>query len=76
VNQTIDCGVTYRAPGTYNLTTTVGWTACWARTANTGAPPLAWCKGHPVPGAQALQGSTETQPVNVQEIQSVNGGSS
>ena len=31
VGQQIDCGVTYTAPGTYGLTVSVTWNACWAR---------------------------------------------
>jgi hypothetical protein len=74
VNQPIDCGATYLDPGTFNLQATVGWTACWARTANTAGPSLNWCARHPVPGAGALPAATATQAINVQEVQSVNNG--
>jgi hypothetical protein len=72
VGQQIDCGVTYTAPGTYNLTANVTWDACWAEGQLTPGGPPANCK--PVPGAGGLAAST-TQPVqvNVREIQSVNG---
>ena len=40
VGQQIDCGVTYTAPGTYGLTASVSWKACWARgLATPGGPP-------------------------------------
>jgi hypothetical protein len=70
--QQIDCGVTYTAPGTYNLTANVTWDACWAEGQLTPGGPPANCK--PVPGAGGLAAST-TQPfqVNVRDIQSVNG---
>jgi len=72
VGQQIDCGVTYTAPGTYNLTANVTWDACWAKGQATQGGPPANCK--PVPGAGGLAPST-TQPVQVKvrDIQSVNG---
>jgi hypothetical protein len=72
VGQKIDCGVTYTAPGTYNMTANVTWDACWAEGQLTPGGPPANCK--PVPGAGGLAAST-TQPVqvNVRDIQSVNG---
>jgi hypothetical protein len=72
VGQQIDCGVTYTAPGTYNLTANVTWDACWAKGQLTPGGPPANCK--PVPGAGGLAPST-TQPVQVKvrDIQSVNG---
>ena len=72
VGQQIDCGVTYTAPGTYNLTANVTWDACWAEGQATPGGPPANCK--PVPGAGGLAASS-TQPlrVNVRDIQSVNG---
>lgn len=72
--QPIDCGVTYTAPGSYGLTVSVGWSACWARgTVNAGGPP-ANCNPN-IPGAGGLQDSTTgAVPVKVREIQSVNGG--
>lgn len=72
VGQQIDCGVTYTAPGKYNLTANVTWDACWAEGQATPGGPPAKCK--PVPGAGGLAASS-TQPlqVNVRDIQSVNG---
>jgi hypothetical protein len=72
VGQQIDCGVTYTAPGSYNLTANVTWDACWAEGQLTPGGPPANCQ--PVPGAGGLTAST-TQPVqvNVRDIQSVNG---
>lgn len=72
VGQQIDCGVTYTAPGTYNLSANVTWDACWAEGQATPGGPPAKCK--PVPGAGGLAASS-TQPlqVNVRDIQSVNG---
>jgi hypothetical protein len=72
--QPIDCGVTYTAPGTYNLTANITWNACWTRgLAIAGGPPATGCKR--VPGAANLAPST-TAPVqvNVRDIQSVNNG--
>jgi hypothetical protein len=71
--QQIDCGVTYTAPGTYDLSASVTWNACWARgLAKAGGPP-ANCK--PVPGAADLAASTSPpHQVAVREIQSVNNG--
>jgi len=70
--QQIDCGVTYTAPGTYNLTVSVSWDACWAEGQVTPGGPPAGCKK--VDHAGGLTPST-TQPVqvNVRDIQSVNG---
>jgi uncharacterized RmlC-like cupin family protein len=70
----IDCGVTYYAPGSYNLTVSVNWKACWiAGPPTAGGPPKQGCK--PVPGAQALQPSNSGPvQVNVRDIQSVNNG--
>lgn len=72
VNQPVDCGVTYSAPGTFNLTASVTWNACWAPgVPTTPGPPAAGCQ--PVPGAQNLQPSTSRPvAVHVREIQSVN----
>ncbi len=71
--QKIDCGVNYSAPGTYNLTASVTWTACWAKGQATTAGPPANCQ--PVPGATALAASTSPpHQVTVREIQSVNNG--
>ena len=71
--QQIDCGVTYNAPGTYSLTASVTWKACWARGQATTAGPPPGCK--PVPGATGLAASTSPpHQVTVREIQSVNNG--
>jgi hypothetical protein len=71
--QKIDCGVTYTAPGIYNLTANVSWNACWAKgLATTDGPPKG-CK--PVPGAAGLAASTSApDQISVREIQSVNNG--
>jgi hypothetical protein len=71
--QQIDCGVTYTAPGTYPLTASVTWSACWARGLATAGGPPANCK--PVPGAGGLAASTSApHQVTVRAIQSVNNG--
>jgi hypothetical protein len=73
VGQQIDCGVTYTAPGTYNLTANVTWNACWAKGMATTDGPPPGCK--PVPGAAGLAASTSApDQVTVREIQSVNNG--
>ena len=74
VGQPIDCGVTYTAPGTYNLTANITWNACWTTgLAAAGGPPATGCRQ--VPGAAGLAPST-TAPVqvNVRDIQSVTAG--
>jgi hypothetical protein len=66
----VDCGVTYSAPGSFGLTASVGWTACWASTpgATAPGPPPAQCA--PVPGAGGLADSAVGPvAVNVREIQ-------
>jgi hypothetical protein len=75
VNQSIDCGVTYTTPGSYGMTASIDWTACWADTGAAVAPP-----GPPPAGCQPVPGAGDLQPsavgpvaVNVREIQSVNG---
>ncbi len=70
VNGSVDCGVTYAAPGSFGLTASVGWTACWAPTpgATAPGPPPANCD--PVPGAGGLADSAiGPVAVNVREIQ-------
>jgi hypothetical protein len=68
----IDCGVTYTKPGTYALTVSVTWNACWAKGPATAVGPPPGCK--PVPGATALEPSVSAPvPVTVREIQSDNG---
>jgi hypothetical protein len=66
----IDCGATFQAPATWQITATMNWRACWAPVAGGGLPP-ANCS--PVPGAQP-NGLTWTRPVTVNEIQSINNG--
>jgi len=71
--QPIDCGVTYTAPGTYNLTANITWNACWTRgLATAGGPPATGCKQ--VPGAAGLAPSTTAVEIHVRDIQSVNNG--
>jgi hypothetical protein len=73
VGQQIDCGVTYTAPGSYGLSVSVTWNACWARGLATAGGPPAHCK--PVPGATGLAATTSPpDQVAVREIQSVNNG--
>jgi hypothetical protein len=74
VGARIDCGVTYTAPGTYGLSVSVSWTACWKLgLATPGGPPTTGCA--PVPGAANLAPSTSApHQVTVREIQSVNNG--
>jgi hypothetical protein len=69
-NGTADCGVTFRQPGTWNITATLTWRACWAVGIDDGPPP-AGC--NPVPGA-ALNPANWARNVNVREIQAANGG--
>jgi hypothetical protein len=69
--QQIDCGVTYTAPGSYDLTANVTWNACWALGTVTAGGPPPGCK--PVPDAGGLDASTTPAvQVNVREIQAVN----
>ena len=74
-NQSIDCGVTYLHPGTgYNLTARIGWQVFSAVTTGDGDGPLPPQPGmQPVTGGQ-LQASVQGRPVDVAEIQSLNGG--
>ncbi len=61
------------ATGTYNLTASVTWDACWALGPATPGGPPPGCK--PVPGAAGLAASTTApRQVHVREIQSVNNG--
>ena len=69
-NGTADCGVTFRQPGTWNITATLTWQACWAVGIDNGPPP-ANC--NPVPGAN-LNPANWARNVNVREIQAANGG--
>jgi hypothetical protein len=69
-NGTADCGVTFRQPGTWNITATLTWHACWAPGVMDGPPP-ANCT--PVPGAD-LNPVNWARNVNVHEIQAANGG--
>jgi hypothetical protein len=69
-NGTADCGVTFRQPGTWNITATLTWQACWAVGIDNGPPP-ADC--NPVPGAN-LNPANWARNVNVREIQAANGG--
>jgi len=73
--QQIDCGVTYTAPGSFQLQVNLGWTACWAPGPVDPNGPPADCDTH-FNGAGGLQPSAlnPTPTVNVREIQSVNNG--
>jgi hypothetical protein len=67
-----DCGVTYTAPGTYKLTVSIAWKACWAPGLVSQAGPPANCQA--VPGAEDLAPTTSAPAtVTVRELQSVNG---
>jgi hypothetical protein len=71
--QKIDCGATYTAPGTYDLTVSITWNACWKPGLPQTDGPPAGCR--PVPGAGGLTASTSVpRQVAVREIQSVNNG--
>jgi hypothetical protein len=73
VNGSVDCGVTYAAPGSFALTGSIGWTACWRATPGAVEPasgPPADCTPN-INGADALADSTfGPVAVNVREIQS------
>lgn len=72
-NQSIDCGVTYQQPGTFDLTASLSaWTATFAVGNHDGQPPPAG--GPTVPGAENLQPVQGHQNVPVAEIQSINNG--
>jgi hypothetical protein len=73
VNQAIDCGVTYRQPGAFHLAVSVGWTACWAQTADSAPPAYDQCLSTPIPGAANLQPPNANPRINVREIQAVVG---
>jgi hypothetical protein len=72
VNGSVDCGVTYAAPGSFALTGSIGWTACWRPTAGATEPPYgppADCTPN-INGGDALADSTfGPVAVNVREIQ-------
>jgi hypothetical protein len=69
INGAIDCGVTFRQAGTWQLTASITWQTCWVANADNGLPPAA-CTA--VPGAQ-LNPTVWNRQVNVKEIQSANG---
>ena len=74
-NQAIDCGVTYRHPGTgYALTAQIRWRVFWAVTTGDGPGPLPPAANmRPLPNGN-LDPITGTRVVPVAEIQSTNGG--
>jgi hypothetical protein len=71
VNGKVDCGVTFRQPGTSQVTAQMAWQTCWVPQVVNGPPP-ADCAANPVPGAQ-LNPITWTHNVTVREIQAANG---
>lgn len=72
-NQSIDCGVTYQQPGSFNLTASLSeWTATFAVGNHDGQPPPAG--GPVVQGAGNLPDVSGHQTVPVAEIQSINNG--
>ena len=70
-NGTADCGVTFRQPGTWQITAQLTWQTCWVPQVVNGPPP-AGCAATPVPGA-ALNPVNWARNVAVHEIQSANG---
>lgn len=68
-NGTADCGVTFRQPGTWQITATLIWKTCWVPEVVYGPPPAA-CT--PVPGAE-LNPVTWARTVRVREIQALTG---
>jgi len=74
-NQAIDCGVTYRHPGTgYALTAQIRWRVFWAITTGDGPGPLPPAASMaPLPNGN-LDPITGTRVIPVAEIQSTNGG--
>lgn len=71
-NEAIDCGATFRQPGTYTVTATITWqNAVWAP--NTGLDGYLHLptNAQPVNNGQ-LRDSTISQQVSVAEIQSIN----
>lgn len=68
-NGTADCGVTFRQPGTWNITAALTWQTCWVPEVVDGPPPAA-CT--PVPGAD-LNPVNWARNVNIHEIQAANG---
>jgi hypothetical protein len=70
-NGTADCGVTFRDPGTWNITASLTWRTCWVPEIVHSAPP-ANCT--PVPGAE-LNPDNWARNVTVHEIQAANGAS-
>ena len=71
-NGTVDCGVTFHQPGTWQITASFTWKTCWVPYI-VHTPPPAHCV--PVPNAN-LNPVTWVRTVNVHEIQAVNGGTS
>jgi hypothetical protein len=73
-NQAIDCGVTYRHPGTgYALTAQIRWRVFWTVTTGDGPGPLPPAANmRPLPNGN-LDPITGTQVIPVAEIQSTNG---
>jgi hypothetical protein len=70
VNGSVDCGVTYAAPGSFGLSASIGWTACWAPTPGATQPPPPPANCDPVPGASGLADSAVGPvAINVREIQ-------
>jgi len=68
---TADCGVTFRQPGTWQITAQLTWQTCWVPEMVRSAPP-AGCAANPVPGA-APNPVNWARNVTVHEIQAANG---
>ena len=74
VGQQIDCGVTYTAPGTYALSVSVTWEACWARGLADGGRPAGQVQAGARRGQPGGRAPPPPHQVTVREIQSVNNG--
>jgi hypothetical protein len=70
-NGTADCGMTFRDPGTWNITASLTWRTCWVPEIVHSAP-RANCTS--VPGAE-LNPDNWARNVAVHEIQAANGAS-
>src|SRR6266566_2006948 len=56
-NGTADCGVTFRQPGTWNITATLTWHACWVVGVVNGPPPANCARNVNVHEIQAANGA-------------------
>jgi hypothetical protein len=70
-NGKADCGVTFRQPGTWQITAQLTWQTCWVARVVAGPPPGGGA-ANPVPGAQRNPVNW-ARNVTVREIQAANG---